>query len=303
MSSSGLKVGNVRIIPLGFESLGVRSMATLIETPDVTVLVDPGVSIPPKRYNLPPSDEEWEALEEVRGRIQRVADRADVVTISHYHYDHYTPFTDREYEACDPGTAEELYRDKLILMKHPTEDINRSQAGRAQALIEGLDELGVDYEFADGKRFEFGETVLEFSPPLPHGPEGTKLGYVLGLRITHRDRVIVHASDVQGPVYEPALEWILKRDPNLVLISGPPTYLLGFRFSSDDLKKAVENLRKLASKSGQIILDHHLLRDKNYRDRLSEVYEESDNVSSAAEVLGKEERLLEAYRDELGGEE
>ncbi|WP_457620533.1 MBL fold metallo-hydrolase [Methanopyrus sp.] len=300
---SGLKVGKVKVVPLGFESFGVRSMATLVETPDVTVLLDPGVSIPPKRYNLPPSDEEWEALEEVRERIQRAADRADVITISHYHYDHHTPFADRKYEACDPETAKELYRDKLILMKHPTEDINQSQSGRARTLIEGLDELGVDYEFTDGKRFEFGETVLEFSPPLPHGPEGTRLGYVLGLRITHPDCVIVHASDVQGPVYRPALEWILERDPDLVLISGPPTYLLGFRFSSDNLEKAVKNLRELASRSGRVILDHHLLRDKNYRDRLSEVYERSDNVTSAAELLGKEERLLEAYRDELIGEE
>ncbi len=278
-------------------------MATLIETPDVTVLVDPGVSIPPRRYNLPPSDEEWEALEDVRECIQRAADSADVITISHYHYDHHTPFTDRKYEACDPEIARELYKDKLILMKHPVENINRSQAGRARTLIERLDELGVDYEFADGKRFEFGETVLEFSPPLPHGPEGTRLGYVLGLRITHRDRTIVHASDVQGPVYRPALKWIVERNPDLVLISGPPTYLLGFRFSSDNLEKAVKNLRELVSKSGRVILDHHLLRDKNYRDRLSEVYKESNNVVSAAEILGKEERLLEAYRDELIGEE
>ncbi|WP_457614748.1 MBL fold metallo-hydrolase [Methanopyrus sp.] len=301
--SSGLKIGNVKVVPLGFESLGVRSMATLIETPDVTVLVDPGVSIPPRRYNLPPSDEEWEALEDVRECIQRAADSADVITISHYHYDHHTPFTDRKYEACDPEIARELYKDKLILMKHPVENINRSQAGRARTLIERLDELGVDYEFADGKRFEFGETVLEFSPPLPHGPEGTRLGYVLGLRITHRDRTIVHASDVQGPVYRPALKWIVERNPDLVLISGPPTYLLGFRFSSDNLEKAVKNLRELVSKSGRVILDHHLLRDKNYRDRLSEVYKESNNVVSAAEILGKEERLLEAYRDELIGEE
>jgi len=296
-----LRVGDVKVRPLGFESLGVRSMATLIETPDVTVLVDPGVSIPPKRYGLPPSDEEWEALERAREEIQRAADRADVITISHYHYDHHTPFLEREYEACDEETARELYADRLVLLKDPEEKINQSQRQRARALTSRLEEEGVEYEVADGRSFEFGGTRLEFSPPFPHGPEGTRLGYVLCLRVRTDDATVLHASDVQGPVYRPALEWIVEDRPDLVLISGPPTYLLGFRFSKENLKKATDHLLEMSDRVGRVILDHHLLRDKRYRDRLSEVYSE-ENVVTAAEAVGEEERLLEAYRDELSGE-
>ncbi len=297
-----LRFGDIKVRPLGFESFGVRSMATLIETPDVTVLVDPGVSIPPKRYGLPPADEEWEALEEVREEIQRAADRADVITISHYHYDHHTPFLEREYEACDEETAKELYSDRLVLLKDPEENINPNQMRRAKALTSRLEEEGVEYEVADERSFEFGDTRLEFSPPFPHGPEGTSLGYVLCLRVRTENATVLHASDVQGPVYRPALEWIVEDRPDLVLISGPPTYLLGFRFSKENLEKASDHLLEMSDRVGQVILDHHLLRDKKYRDRLSDVYE-SSNVVTAAEAVGEEERLLEAHRDELSGEE
>src|SRR3989442_6446113 len=37
------KDGPVKITPLAADSLGARSMATLVETPDVTVLLDPSV--------------------------------------------------------------------------------------------------------------------------------------------------------------------------------------------------------------------------------------------------------------------
>jgi len=37
----------VKITPLAADSLGARSMATLVETPDVTVLIDPSVRLGP----------------------------------------------------------------------------------------------------------------------------------------------------------------------------------------------------------------------------------------------------------------
>ncbi len=293
-----LKVGKIKVKPLGFESLGVRSMATLIETPDVTVLVDPGVSLAPKRYGLPPADEEWDALERVRKAIASAADKADVITISHYHYDHHTPFSERKYDACTPEDAESLYDGKTLLIKHPEENINRSQAGRAASLLKGLEPLDVHVEYADGKTFEFGDTKLRFSPPFPHGPEGTRLGYVLCLSVEHDGDSVVHASDVQGPVEKDALEWILERSPSLVLISGPPLYLLGFRFPKAALESAVENMIELAKATDTLLLDHHVVRQKGYRERLKDVYE-AGNVISAAEALGTEETPLEAYRREL----
>ncbi len=293
-----VKVGPIKVRPIGFESLGVRSMATLIETPDVKVLVDPGVSLAPKRYGLPPAEQEWEALEKVRREITSAADKADVITISHYHYDHHTPFSERKYDACTPDDAIAVYDGKTILMKHPEENINKSQAGRAASLLKGLEDLDVDIEYADDRTFRFGDTVLEFSPPFPHGPEGTRLGYVLCLAVKHGDDTVVHASDVQGPVEKEALEWILDRSPRLVLISGPPLYLLGFRFPKAALESAVENMIEMAKNVETLLLDHHVVRQKGYREKLREVYE-AGNVVSAADVLGTEETPLEAYRREL----
>ena len=52
------KAGPVKITPLAADSLGARSMATLVETPDVTVLLDPSVRLGPYRYDLPPHPSE-----------------------------------------------------------------------------------------------------------------------------------------------------------------------------------------------------------------------------------------------------
>ena len=43
-----------RIVPLAFDSFGVRSMATFVETDDLKVLIDPGVALAPVRYGLEP---------------------------------------------------------------------------------------------------------------------------------------------------------------------------------------------------------------------------------------------------------
>ena len=50
----------MKVIPLAFESLGVRSMATFVET-DHKILIDPGTSIAPKRFGYPPWKNEFEA--------------------------------------------------------------------------------------------------------------------------------------------------------------------------------------------------------------------------------------------------
>jgi len=45
---------NIRVVPLAEESFGVRSMCTYVETPDVRVLLDAGVSLGPNRFGFPP---------------------------------------------------------------------------------------------------------------------------------------------------------------------------------------------------------------------------------------------------------
>ena len=50
----------------------------------------------------------------------------------------------------------------------------------------------------------------------------------------------------------------------------------------------------------QLILDHHLLRDLKYKDRLKELYEiYGDRIKTFAEWNGKENNMLEAKRNVL----
>ncbi|NIM45398.1 MAG: hypothetical protein GTO54_07205, partial [Nitrososphaeria archaeon] len=85
----------IKVLPLASESFGVRSMCTYVETPDIKILLDAGVSLGPNRYGFPPHPREYKALKERRNLILKIAEKADIVTISHYHFDHHTPsYTD-----------------------------------------------------------------------------------------------------------------------------------------------------------------------------------------------------------------
>ncbi|MEM2886008.1 MAG: hypothetical protein QXF24_07975, partial [Thermoproteota archaeon] len=80
----------IELKPVAFESMGVRSMCCLVETPDLSALFDAGVSLGP-RFSLPPHPLEYLALAEARRKIRESARKADIVTVSHYHFDHFTP--------------------------------------------------------------------------------------------------------------------------------------------------------------------------------------------------------------------
>src|SRR4030095_12254168 len=45
----------MKVIPLAAESLGVRSMATYVEVGGTGILIDPGATLAPARFGLPPA--------------------------------------------------------------------------------------------------------------------------------------------------------------------------------------------------------------------------------------------------------
>jgi predicted metallo-beta-lactamase superfamily hydrolase len=71
---------------------------------------------------------------------------------------------------------------------------------------------------ADGRSFYYGVTTIQFSEPLYHGEEGSKLGYVLATIFRSRDLTFIHASDVQGPISNKTLDFILKEKPDVLII-------------------------------------------------------------------------------------
>jgi hypothetical protein len=299
---------HIRVVPLAAESLGVRSMCTFVETPDVKILLDAGVSLCPRRFGLPPHPKEFRAIAESRKRIAESAIRAEAVTLSHYHFDHHTPsFEDWLCNWTAPAeTARQIYEGKLVLVKNSRAQINYSQRERAWMFQKTGGSYARKLETVDGKEFAFGKTSMKFSEPVFHGPESGELGWVLMVTISFQDERFLFAPDVQGPMSTRALEWIVKEKPQLLMLGGPPLYLSGFKVGDDQIEAGLRNLERLAEAVPHIILDHHILRDKNWQETASRVfysaYESEHTIQSAAEFLGKQNNLLEAYRKKLFAE-
>jgi predicted metallo-beta-lactamase superfamily hydrolase len=280
----------MEIVPIAFDSMGVRSMATFVKTKDVAITIDPSVSLAPSRYGLPPHKIEMEQMEEKWREIKGFVEKSDVIIITHYHYDHHNP------------EEVEIFEGKKLLLKHPKDKINRSQIERAEYFLERLRNVKVEIDFCDAKKYEFGNTFVEISKPVFHGAN-QKLGFVLEVFVSDGKNSFLFSSDVEGPLHADQTEFILQRRPEIVFIDGPMSYMLGYRFSKASLEKAVENLKKISEVSREIVLDHHLLRDINWRNQISELFvhaeQFSTEIKSAAEFRGVEENLLEARRKEL----
>jgi len=280
------------IVPLAYDSLGVRSMATFVETDDVRILIDPAVSLAPLRYGLPPHPLEWKRMEEAWEKIKQYAELADVLIVTHYHYDHHDP---RE---------PEVYRGKIVYLKHPTENINLSQKERAAYFLEALKGFPERLEYADGKEAEIRKTRICFSRAVCHGTN-PRLGYVTEVSVSHGGEKLLYTSDVEGPSLDDQVQFIFEEKPDVLIVDGPMTYMLGFRYSYKSLEISNQNLVRVIGETElrALILDHHFLRDLNYQTRIAPVYTAAERknmrVLTAAEFAGKKIEMLEALRREL----
>ncbi len=346
-------MGGVKIQLLWFDSMGAKSSSMLIETPDIKILVDPGAAEMQPSYPLS-SEEKKNLRQKALAVIKEAAQEADIVFISHYHYDHHTL----------PSEAAEIYEGKKLWIKDPNLWINQSQWKRARLFLSQLCEifggrtieqvsqlpkemeikdpleslplvLGKDFGdykerrdellakgkawfeklvalwrsepwicpfafekgsifFADSQEFKIGSTTIRFSSPLFHGVELDRLGWVISMVLECQGTKIFYTSDLQGPIIEDYADWIIKENPDLLILDGPATYLLGFMFSQTNLRRAILNSSTiLQSTTSQIIIyDHHLPRDIHFKERMAEVYKiaekEGKTLITAAEWLGVE---------------
>jgi predicted metallo-beta-lactamase superfamily hydrolase len=279
-------------------------MCTYIETADTKILLDAGASLAPKRLGYPPHPREYQALAECRKKIAITAEKAEITTISHYHFDHHTPsYTDWFTNWSSAKTAKKIYKGKLVLAKSYRSMVNASQRRRGWMFKKTGGKHAKRIETTDGKTFQFGETKLKFSEPVFHGPENSELGWVLMLTIESADEKVMFASDVQGPIHTPTLDKILAEKPKLVIIGGPPTYLAGFRVKDEHIEAGMQNLRTLVENVSTIILAHHILRDEKWRSVFQSIFDAAtqagNNVLTAAEFSGTKNNLLEFRRRQL----
>ena len=346
----------IEFTPIWFDSLGAKSMCTLVKTSDVSVIIDPGVAVMQPRF--PASLEQklrW--MYEAKSTIKAACKDADLIVVSHYHHDHYMNF--------DEG----IYDGKLVLAKDPNRYINDSQRLRAEKLYGEFTEhlLGRRLEelercrkaerfpdpmdslpkarsmsygeytkrktkliekgrkwflkrverwnswklipelksenckvlFSDGRAYTFGGTKLRFSRPLFHGIEYARVGWVIATTIVKGEEKLIHTSDLEGPVIEDQAEWIIEENPDVLILDGPSTYLIPYMLNLINLRRAVKNLCRILEEAENlklVIYDHHLLRDRRFKDRVREVYQKAlevgVEVTTAAEYLGEEPAIL-----------
>ena len=265
---------------MAFDSMGVRSMCCFINS-DPSILIDPGVSLAPNRFGLPPHHIEVEQLMKKRRLIQEYAKKADIVTISHWHNDHFTPFINGLYGSVTPAIAKSVYDQKIVYGN--TAGLNYMQKKRAHAF-----QRYCPFSPCAGKTISVNKVTLTFSRPVPHG---TMTRVPVVMVCIEDERKIVHASDTQGVS---GIDFIKKESPDLLIMSGPPTYLL----SPQDIDKVQTNIVTVLDYCDEIILDHHHTRDAAFKKALPHIWKNSA-VKTAAEYIGQSNTLLEAKRNKL----
>ena len=280
-------------------------MYTLVETSDVVVLLDAGISLCPYRFSLPPHPIEFQTITRLRKTIAEAADKAEVVTISHYHFDHHTPSYEDwvvNWTQAD-ATARQIYQNKIVLIKNPNKKINDIQRQRAWMFQKTGGKHAKEMQTADGKTFTYGKTALGFSEPVAHGSEDSMLGWVILALVENGAERFMFAPDIQGPTSNRSLDLILAANPTAIMLGGPPLYLGGFRIDMAQLELGLRNLELIVENIPLVILEHHALRDNSWKLKMKKVFQKASDaghcIVTAAEYAGKENTFLESRREQL----
>jgi len=352
-------IGEVKVYLVWFDSYGAKSSCVLIKTPDLNLVVDPGVAALQPSYPLPDAEKE-ELRQTALETIIRFSRQADRVFISHYHYDHH----------ISPLKTEEIYKGKTVWIKDPNQWINRSQWERARVFVGQLYEISgagnlkeiytqpldqikfddpceylplamakdygdyqqrknqllnkgrawfkkmaltwqmeewaseaklkdIDVQICDGRLYSKGSTFVRFTEPMFHGIEFDRVGWVVGLTVEHEGTKVIYTSDLQGPGIEDYAQWIIKENPNILILDGPPTYLFGYMLNRINLQRAIDNVCAIlrGATTDVIIYDHHLLRDVRYKERLIAAYtmgrKHKMTLLTAAEWMGYDPLIVQ----------
>jgi predicted metallo-beta-lactamase superfamily hydrolase len=285
----------VRLV--AFESLGVRSMCTLVRTSDLTLLIDPSAACS-QREGLRPHPLEFEEIVRKRAEILSLSREADVIVTSHYHLDHLSPSeTELSHTFATRKFANVLYKEKVLLCKDPVANVSRRQGERGRYFQRHYSKKARRYEIADGKELVFGETKVSFSPALWHGKEGSVQGCVVGTCVDDGSQKVAHSADVQ--LLNPGcVDWMLEQEADLAIAAGPPIFIKE-RVSDQDRAYSLGLLSRLTEGVPEVVVDHHLLRAPNWREFLDGLGDARPRAKCAAEREGKKVATHESNRHAL----
>lgn len=292
----------MNVIPVCFDSMGIRSTCTFVQTKELNILIDPGVALATKRLGYPPTNIELNTFYLFKKKILEFARKADIIIITHYHYDHYISSHDEMFE--------ELYADKIVLCKNRKTKLNFQQRTRGKEFEISVKRVCKEFHFIDGNSFDYGKVKITFSPPLWHGTERSSFGYIIMTTIKQGHEKLLYTSDIMGPIHNNNRKYIIKENPDILIMCGPPTHLLGYDLTESHMSSVVKNVNKIierAKKTKVIIYDHYILRDKNYekffKPWVKLAKKNKKKFVTAAEYAGVPIRQLEANRDEIYNKE
>ncbi len=289
---------------LASESLGVRALAIKVVTDDISILLDPGCALGPIPNFPTPHPFEYVALQQRTQAIIDASVDARLIAISHYHHDHYKPWaTNNEYIGTNPAIFQQIFQGKMVFAKDPTGHIGTNQRSRAQEFQQHLADIKGTFVPSDGRSFQFGETTLQFSPPLPHGAAGTPLGSVIANCIRDHESCFCFCPDVQGPTVNTTFEWITAQEPGALVLGGPPLYLSPPKFTQESRDEFYRLIDQLATSVKTIVIDHHPFRHASGVDAFQKLKMtlkkrgcDFGNFAEQSDVRGN---FLEAWRHQL----
>src|SRR2546430_10394181 len=120
---------------------------------------------------------------------------------------------------------------------------------------------------------DFGGTELLFSRAVPHA-KTDGLGYAVMTRTAQGHEVFVHTSDVLGPPLKEQLSFLIDAQPTVLYVDGPMTHMPE-NYPPEHTKRSLTHLVRIlrTTEVRTLILDHHILRDRDWKSRMVPVFE------------------------------
>jgi predicted metallo-beta-lactamase superfamily hydrolase len=185
----------------------------------------------------------------------------------------------------------ELLKKKYILFK------KRIKLWEKYKLLPEINSENIKIIYPEGNEYNINGTIIRFTQPLFHGIEFASVGWIFATIVEYNNEKFFHSSDLSGPMIEDYADFIIKENPTYLFLDGPTTYLLGYILNNINLNRCIQNTIRILKETDckLIIYDHHLLREKKFRERTKDIWKEAKKLNkkiiTSAEYLGKKNIL------------
>ena len=279
----------MKVLPIAADSLGVRSMATLVTAEGGSLLLDPGVTVAGERFGLGPTNVERSVYTRTAAQVVEVAHRADALLVTSYGPGHVNLLPDAPLETP-------------VYAKIPRMLAEHRESRRVFPLVSSEQR---PIMLMDDGQFRLSGMEVRCSPPLQRARDGDQADTAFAVTARGDGRTFVFVSDVGWPLSLEIRHYLLKQQPDLLYLSGPDLTdavqypLMGRQTRPPWLIDALADIKTLLESTGcRIILDHGIVRDVRYPAYFREAFDRAW-VMTAAEFRGMPINLLEARRQEL----